>query len=110
MSLELGPELIPTGRQPQRQKVILKDEIIIFILFIIKSLEKLKPGGILSFVLPNSFLNCLYYEKTRDFIVKKYQILNIIECHDKYLETGQETIILIIKKIELILNTPELLK
>jgi tRNA1(Val) A37 N6-methylase TrmN6 len=76
----------------------------IFILFIIKSLEKLKPGGILSFVLPNSFLNCLYYEKTRDFIVKKYQILNIIECHDKYLETGQETIILIIKKIENIEN------
>jgi len=32
----------------------------IFILFIIKSLNLLKNKGILSFVLPKNFLNCLY--------------------------------------------------
>ena len=69
----------------------------IFILFIIKSLKLLNKNGIISFVLPKNFLNCLYYDKTRNFINKNYSILNIIECNDTYLETQQDTIILIIK-------------
>ena len=69
----------------------------IFILFIIKSLKLLNKDGIISFVLPKNFLNCLYYDKTRKYIIKKYNILNIVECNDKYLETQQNTIILIIR-------------
>jgi len=69
----------------------------IFILFIIKSLELLNNKGIISFVLPKNFLNCLYYDKTRKHIIKNYNILNIIECDDKYIETQQDTIILIIQ-------------
>ena len=71
----------------------------IFILFIIKSLQLLNENGILSFILPKNFLNCLYYEKTRSYISDNFQILNIVECHDKYLETQQETIIFIVRKI-----------
>ena len=71
----------------------------IFILFIIKSIKMLNDNGILSFILPKNFLNCLYYDKTRKYIGKHFQILNIIECNnDKYIETQQDTIILIIKK------------
>ena len=71
----------------------------IFILFIIKSLKLLNKNGILSFVLPNNFLNCLYYDKTRKYINEHYHIINIIECNDKksYKDTFQETIILIIQ-------------
>ena len=69
----------------------------IFILFIIKSLELLNNKGIISFVLPKNFLNCLYYDKTRKHIIKNYNILNIIECDDNYIETQQSTIILIIQ-------------
>jgi type I restriction-modification system DNA methylase subunit len=69
----------------------------IFILFIIKSLELLNNKGIISFVLPKNFLNCLYYDKTRKHIINNYKILNIIECDDKYIETQQNTIILIIQ-------------
>ena len=70
----------------------------IFILFIIKSLQLLNPDGILSFVLPKSFLNCLYYDKTRKFIYDNYHILNIIDCSNaSYLETQQETVIFIIQ-------------
>jgi adenine-specific DNA-methyltransferase len=71
----------------------------IFILFIIKSLQLLNDNGILSFILPKNFLNCLYYEKTRSYISENFQILNIVQCHDKYLETQQETIIFIVRKI-----------
>lgn len=70
----------------------------IFILFIIKSLKLLKNNGILSFVLPKSFVNCLYYNKTRGYINENFKILDIVECVDKYIETQQETIILIVQK------------
>ena len=72
----------------------------IFILFIIKSLKLLNLNGILSFVLPKNFLNCLYYDKTRKYIVTNFQILNIIECNSDYIETRQETIILILQNIK----------
>lgn len=71
----------------------------IFILFIIRSLKLLNDGGILSFILPKNFLNCLYYDKTRKYIDKYFKILAIVDCgHDKYLETHQETILLIVQK------------
>jgi type I restriction-modification system DNA methylase subunit len=71
----------------------------IFILFIIQSLRMLNEGGILSFVLPNSFLNCLYYEKTRRYIADHFQILHIVDGKAfKYLDTQQDTIILIVQK------------
>jgi hypothetical protein len=71
----------------------------IFILFVVKCLGMLANGGILSFVLPKSFLNCLYYDKTRKYINDNFIILDIVECSDdKYIETAQETIIIILKK------------
>lgn len=71
----------------------------IFILFIIKSLNLLEDNGILSFVLPKNFLNCLCYNKTREFINEKFQILEIYDCNEaKYLDTQQETIIFIVQK------------
>jgi len=71
----------------------------IFILFIIKSLEHLNENGILSFILPKNFLNCLYYDKTRNYISKNFQILHIVEGDDKFIDTQQETITLIIRKL-----------
>ncbi len=70
----------------------------IFIIFIIKSLQLLNDDGILSFVLPKNFLNCIYYSKTRKHICDNYKIIDIMICTDKYIETDQETIILIIQK------------
>ena len=70
----------------------------IFILFIIKSLSLLNENGILSFILPQNFLNCLYYNKTRQYINDYFSIIDIIECNDDYIETKQETILIIIQK------------
>jgi adenine-specific DNA-methyltransferase len=69
----------------------------IFILFIIKSLELLNTNGILSFILPKSFLNCLYYDKTRKYL-NEFKILHIVECNNEYIDTEQETILLILQK------------
>jgi type I restriction-modification system DNA methylase subunit len=74
----------------------------IFILFILNSLEKLEEGGIISFILPKNFLNCLYYDKTRKHIAENYSVIVIDECNDDFIETKQETIIFIIQN-----NIPE---
>lgn len=79
----------------------------IFVLFIGKALEMLKNNGILAFVLPKNFMNCLYYDSLRKHISTNYKIIDIIECYeDKYLETQQDTIVLIIQNQNCVLNNP----
>jgi len=68
-----------------------------FIPFLIKSLKLLKENGILAYILPKNFLNCIYYNKTRKYIIENYLIINLLFANDKYLETTQETIIIIIQ-------------
>uniref|UniRef100_A0A6C0DI17 site-specific DNA-methyltransferase (adenine-specific) n=1 Tax=viral metagenome TaxID=1070528 RepID=A0A6C0DI17_9ZZZZ len=70
----------------------------IFTIFIVKSLQMLNPDGILSFILPKSFTNCLYYDKLRKYIADKYTILELIDCSDdSFIETKQETILFIVQ-------------
>jgi type I restriction-modification system DNA methylase subunit len=70
----------------------------IFTLFIVKSLHMLTSNGILSFILPKSFTNCLYYDKLRKYIVDKYCILQLIDCSDdSFIETKQETILFMVQ-------------
>ena len=70
----------------------------IFTLFIVKSLHMLTPNGILSFILPKSFTNCLYYDKLRKYITDKYSILELIDCSDdSFIETKQETILFMVQ-------------
>lgn len=71
-----------------------------FVLFILHSLNKLNNNGILSFILPINFINCLYYNKLRKYIYNNYKIISIINCNndnEKYLDTQQDTIIFIIQ-------------
>jgi len=68
----------------------------IFNLFILKSFNMIKKGGVICFVLPSTFLNSSYYSKTRRYIYDNFRIISIIECKGKYLETTQPTIMMII--------------
>ena len=71
----------------------------IFILFIIKAMFELKMNGILAFVLPKNFLNCHYYNELRQYIVENFKIVSIKDhSKEKYIETGQDTIVLIIQR------------
>ena len=70
----------------------------IYSLFLIKSLKLLSINGILAFVLPKNFLNCIYYNKLRKEIYSNYEILAIIDHSDKnYIETDQGTCVIIIQ-------------
>jgi adenine-specific DNA-methyltransferase len=69
----------------------------IYIIFIIKSFELLIEGGILAFVLPTNFLNCIYYNPLRKYLAD-YNILDISVRNERFLETSQEVCIFIIQK------------
>jgi len=72
----------------------------IFGLFILHSLSLLKPGGILALIIPNSFLNSLYYSKIRNFIKKTCSIIKIEDFSllNDFIDTEQSTFGLVIKK------------
>jgi type I restriction-modification system DNA methylase subunit len=70
----------------------------IFALFISKSLTLLNNDGILSFILPKSFINTSYYMLLRQEINKNFTILSIENCNESFVETKQETISFIIQK------------
>ena len=75
----------------------------IFALFIIKSATMLREGGLLCFVLPSSFMNSAYYDKTRKFLASNFTVLHVVRCETldssvKYIDTVQDTIVLIIQK------------
>ena len=69
----------------------------IYIIFIIKSFELLNENGILAFVLPTNFLNCIYYNELRKYL-SSFNILDIKITREKFLETSQEICIFIIQK------------
>ena len=70
----------------------------IYTIFILHSLKMLAKKGVLAFVLPKSFLNCLYYDKIRKRINEKYKILAIIDHGmSDYIDTNQETCSIIIQ-------------
>ncbi len=70
--------------------------------FLYKSIKMLEDNGILVFILPNSILNTSFYKSLREFIVKKCNILNIIEFNKSksdFKETEQNTLALFLQKL-----------
>jgi len=72
----------------------------IFGLFIIHSLSLIKPGGIIAFIIPKSFLNSLYYSKIRNYIKETCSIVKIDDYSslNDFIDTEQSTFGLIIQK------------
>jgi len=72
----------------------------IFGVFILHSLSLLKPGGILALIIPNSFLNSLYYSKIRNYIKETCTIIKIDDYSslNDFIDTEQSTFGLILQK------------
>jgi hypothetical protein len=69
----------------------------LFALFLVKSLSLLKDDGILCFVLPCNFLSSCYYLKTREYIHKHFQIIDIVLNPQNFGDTKQKTCIFIVQ-------------
>ena len=89
------PYVVTTLKNPECQK----GRGNLFVLFIYKCLtEHMADGSVLAFVLPTSFYNCSYYEPCRQYISKNCTVLHVETIDAKYYETGQKTMILILRK------------
>jgi hypothetical protein len=73
----------------------------LFVQFIYKSLELLTKKGYIAFILPTSFFNCSYYEKMRKILFEQTTILEVQPLECKYLETQQDTFLLLLKNTKL---------
>lgn len=51
----------------------------IFVAFVQRSIELLKPGGLLGFILPNTFLLGPYFNEMKKFILENMKILKIVD-------------------------------
>jgi Eco57I restriction-modification methylase len=74
----------------------------IFTLFIIHSLQLLRAGGILMFVVPKSFLNSYYYSEVRNYIKQTCKIIELqdYESNNDFIDTEQATFGLILQKLD----------
>jgi hypothetical protein len=74
----------------------------IFGLFILHSLSLLRNGGILALIIPNSFMNSLYYSKIRNYIKETCTIITIDDYSsmNDFIDTDQSTFGLVVKKNE----------
>ena len=89
------PYVVTTLKNPACQK----GRGNLFVLFIYKCLtQHMKQDSVLAFVLPTSFYNCSYYEPCRQYISKNCTMLHVETIDAKYYETGQKTMILIVRK------------
>lgn len=71
----------------------------IFVQFIYKAVsEVLTDKGVLAFVLPTSFFNCVYYEPLRKYLYETTTILEAEVLTGKYLDTQQTTFVMILRK------------
>ena len=73
--------------------------INIYTLFLYKCIGLLRPGGILSFVIPPSILNGAYFEKIRHHIIATCNIIEISHVTGQFLDTGISVMIFTIQKL-----------
>jgi tRNA1(Val) A37 N6-methylase TrmN6 len=83
------------GTIPKAYRAYYEGRPNIFVLMFLKALDDIAPGGVISFILPRNFLNCLYYNKFRRHLLAGYTVHSIVDCGATadFLETEQDTII-----------------
>ena len=69
----------------------------IYVPFILKSFELLNDDGILAFVLPSNFLNCVYYNELRKYL-SRYHILHVEIDTSRFMETAQPICLFVVQK------------
>ncbi len=74
----------------------------LYVLFIERALKLLKSGGYFSFIIPYSFLNQNYSKILREWILKEFKIVSIVDLSQiKVFESAEvNTCILVIQKLK----------
>lgn len=63
-------------------------------LFIEKGYNILKPNGIISYIIPNTWLSTKYDKKLRDFVFKKYSIRELVNVYKVFEKATVDTLVI----------------
>jgi len=63
-------------------------------LFIEKGYNLLKPNGIISYIIPNTWLSTKYDKKLRDFVFKKYSIRELVNVYKVFEKATVDTLVI----------------
>jgi 16S rRNA G966 N2-methylase RsmD len=69
----------------------------LFVGSLIRSLDMIKNGGVISYIIPKNFLHVSTYSDLRRIILKKYKIVSIVDLHAYFKNVRGEQIILTLK-------------
>lgn len=99
--------VIPKDQIQERFQPYLSGRPNLFCLFLLHALDLLAEDGYLAFVVPTSFLNSLYYEQVRKRVLELTTIERLFALKDDtFIDTRQETVGLILRKINPIPRVP----
>lgn len=71
-----------------------------YILFLLHSMDILKKGGVIAFIIPTNFMNSSYYNKIRKEIYDNWKIIKFVRYDDEdmFVDTKQKVFGLVIQK------------
>jgi hypothetical protein len=69
-----------------------------YAIFVIRAWELLKPGGILAFVLPNSWLTVLGYEDFRRWLLRHFEIIEVTNIWKVFSDVNHDAAMLVARK------------
>ena len=91
-------EYKPPNHIKQNFRDIISGRTNIFMFFIKKSIDLLKPNGYLAFVVPPSMNNGSYFKKLREYIIQKTRIADLEIIEKNEFDASQKTMLLILQK------------
>jgi hypothetical protein len=67
-------------------------------IFVMKAWEFMAPGGVLAFVLPNSWLTVDSYEPFRRWLLEKFELLELVNVWKIFRDVNHDVCLLIVRK------------
>ncbi len=74
------------------------EEVDSFAIFIIRAHSLLKPGGVLAFITPNSWLTVRGYEKFRRWILEAFEVLEIVNLWKVFKDVNHDACLLVARR------------
>lgn len=87
-----------TDEEIQRRFPDCGEEKDSYAVFMIRSWEALKPGGILAFIVPNSWITVEGYETFRGWLLRHFEVLEICNVWKIFADVNHDACILFAKK------------
>ena len=69
-----------------------------YALFMVRGYEKLKPGGVLAYIIPNSWLTVDKYAPLREWLLDRFEILEIVNVWKIFRDVNHDACLLVARR------------